>query len=111
MITLVLVYVGAVVLKHVYEMIDHLEAERGVGIAVWWAAHRLGLAKKFLVHIPLCAAWVTGGALAAVNAMTATAGLGAMESVTAANTIMAAWMLDSFGKPFAKRLKKASDGD
>lgn len=110
MLTLVLVYLGAVVLKWVYEMLDWMQENKAT-LSTWADAHKLAQIKKLLVHVPLCAAWVTGGALAAVNAMTASAGLGAVDEVTVGNTIMAAWMLDSFGKPFAKRLKKAeADG-
>lgn len=110
MIPLVLAYIGSIVLKALYEMLDYMQ-ENKVGVKGWWDVSRIATIKKGVIHVPLCAAWVSGGALAAVNAMSASVGLGTFEAVSVVNTVMAAWFLDSASKPMVKRLKKAGDGD
>lgn len=114
MITLVLVYVGSVLVKWGIEALDHVatdKATREAGFKGWWELQKYDLMKKALIHVMLCPAWVSGLAMAAVNAVAAQAGLGAMEAVTPISTLLAASMLDSYGKPFAKRLKRASEAE
>lgn len=110
MLAIVGIYIGSVLLKWGYEALSWVEANRAEGFKGWWKEASYDTMKKSITHIPLCIAWSTGAALAAVNAGVATVGLGEMESVNAANTVMAAWFMDSFGKPWAAKFaKKASE--
>jgi hypothetical protein len=111
MLTIVGIYIVSVILKWAYECIGWLQANKGKGgIKAWWADNSYDIMKKGITHIPLCIAWATGAALAAVNAGVSAVGLGAMDSVNPANTVMAAWFLDSFGKPWAAGIAKKADG-
>lgn len=106
MTKLILIYAASVLLKWAYEALDAIAADRKAGVKGWWDGAKYDQMKKLITHVPLCVAWVTGAALAAVNSIGAGVGMGEMTAVTPANTIMAAWFLDSFGKPLAKRLKR-----
>ena len=106
MATLILIYIGAVLAKWGYEALDWIEENRKLGLKGWWEAERLHLVKKTIMHAFTGTAWITGGLLALVNATAGSMGMGAIETVNPATTAMAAFMLDSLGKPIMKRLRR-----
>lgn len=105
MTKIVIAYVVAVLLKWGYEAFDWVGDHRKEGFAGWWADQKIEIGKKAFLHVFSCAAWVTGSALVVINAAMVAAGMGAIESVTPATTVMAAFMLDTLGKPLARRLR------
>jgi hypothetical protein len=106
MTKLILIYIGAVLAKWGYEALDWIEANRMAGFKGWFAAERLSIVKKAIMHGFTGTAWLTGGLLVMVNAAAGSMGLGAIETVNPATTAMAAFMLDSLGKPIVKRLRR-----
>lgn len=97
-------YLLAVALKWVYEALD-------AGWAGYWKAQRLELGKKAILHVPLAVGWASGALLGVVNGSLEAAGIGALTAgVTWQSSLAAGWMLDSLGKPLAKRLKAKAEG-
>ena len=109
--TLIAIYLGSLVLKWAYEVLGDLNAHRETGLKAWWALNRFAYGQKAVIQVPLSVAWCSGLALGVVNSVSQGMGFGAMETVGLFNTVIAAWMLDSFGKPLARKLKaKESEG-
>lgn len=106
---IILAYVGAVIAKQIYEMLDWLEANRGSGVGVYWGAHSYDIGKRALFHVVLCTLWATGLMLGVANGALTSIGADPLASVTWQSTIAAGFMLDTLAKPLAKRLKKVSD--
>lgn len=103
--TLILIYAGAVLAKWGYEALDWVEEHRKEGFRGWFEAERLHLIKKAIMHGFTGTAWISGALLGMVNAAATGMGMGAIESVNPATTAMAAFMLDSLGRPIVKRLR------
>ncbi len=114
-------YVVTILVKWGWEAGDWLEEQRnGDGVkgllARWWMAHRLALFQKGLLHIFLFVGWYNDALTPLVNKMVqvfhsnlmdegiATVPPQLVSSVTWLTTIPAALILDTFGKPIAKRL-------
>lgn len=114
MLSLVLCYIAGVLVKQGWEASDWVLEHKGQGYRGWWSDQRAEVIKKAFMHVALCAGWVTGllGNVMAggMSALAEGATLGGAEAVTLpltpATTIMAAFVLDSIGKPLMKRLKK-----
>lgn len=118
----VLVYVGVVLLKWFWEAADWMEEQRnGDGVrglvARYWLSHRLALLQKGILHVPLCIGWANGVLTPWINEAVqwahttvapdpgiATVPPSLISGVTWLTTIPAAPILDTVGKPIAKRL-------
>ena len=106
---IILAYIGAVIAKQAYEILDWLESNRGSGPAVYWAGHKFDLGKRAFFHVVLCSLWVSGLLLGMTNGALTSLGAEPLAAVNWQSTIAAGWMLDTLVKPLAKRLKKAAD--
>ena len=117
MLTLVLVYIAGVLVKWGWEAADYVGEHRAGGFIGWWQDQQVELVKKAFMHCFLCPGWLTGLIVQMVAGGVALA-TGA-ESIPAesipvipATTIMAAFMLDSLGKPLMRKLKRRGlDGE
>ena len=112
MTNLILVYAAGVAVKWGWEAFDWVGEHRSEGFKGWWTDQKIEIGKKAFMHVFLCPGWITG---LLTNAIAATVGALTMSTsdapavnipIVPATTIMAAFMLDSIGKPLMRRLKK-----
>ncbi len=122
MLNLVLLYVVMVLLKWGYEAMAWMRKNRnGDGIsgaaARWWASEQFEIAQKAILTVPLCALWLSGALLGILNATVGQLGQAIagpadvasaplFSAVTWQTTMVAAPILDTFGKPWASLLEK-----
>jgi len=114
---LILVYIVGVLVKWGWESFDWVGEHRKEGFRGWWADQKIEVGKKAFMHVFLCPGWTTGMLTtvigSTVGAITMSTEPAPMMSIPIipATTIMAAFMLDSMGKPIMKRLKRKEKED
>lgn len=109
---LILIYIAGVLVKWGWEAFNWVGDHRAAGFRGWWDDQKIEVGKKAFMHVFLCPGWISG---LLTNVISSSVGTLTMSNETGpavsipiipATTIMAAFMLDSIGKPLMAKLKR-----